>query len=249
MSPLFPADAPQTAHGAAAVLLGLHVSAGALGLLSGGIAISVKKGSVLHRQSGDAFTAAMITAGCVGIVMVPFLPKWSSVVPGSFASYLIATGWMTMRRRPGQTGRFELMAFVAAAAISMLGCLLALYTLGSPGGRLSGAGPTYYFVVALLPAYAAVLDLRAIKAGGLRAGQRFSRHIWRMCAGMFVVAVSFFPARPQMFPAFLHGTPILWMPPLAIVAVMTFWLFKMKQPKRVTAKRGFNPLLATPRPE
>lgn len=231
MNPLFPPDAPQAAHGVAAILLGAHVSAGALGLLSGGIAMAARKGSTLHRRSGDAFTIAMITAGCVGVVMVPFLPKWTSVVPGSFASYLIATGWMTMRRRPGQTGRFELMALFAALALSGLGCFLGFYTLASPAGRLSGAGAPYFFLVALLPAYAAFLDFRVIRAGGLRGGQRFARHIWRMCTGMFVVAVSFFPARPQMFPAFLHGTPVLWIPPVTVVGFMLFWLFKMKRPK------------------
>lgn len=237
MNPLFPPDVPQVAQGTGAILLGLHVAAGGIGLLSGATAMAVRKGSRLHRRAGNLFFLAMMAAGCVGAVMVPFLPKWSSVVPGLFATYLIATGWKTMRRPPAQSGGFEFTAFLAALGIAFLGCLLGLYALTSPAGRLSGAGPAYFFLVALLPCYAASLDLKGMRIGGFRGQQRLSRHIWRMSAGMFVVSVSFFPARPQMYPALLRGTPILWVPPILVVAAMIFWLFKVRGRKWFAATR------------
>jgi uncharacterized membrane protein len=228
---LFPPGVPQAAHGIGAVLLGLHVGAGGVGLVSGAVAMATAKGRSIHRKAGTIFFIAMMAAGTVGIAMVPFLPKWSSVIPGLFATYLIATGWMTTRRPSGQTGRFERTAFGAVLGIGTLGCLLGLYAFFSPAGRLSGAPPLYYYVVALLPAFAAFLDWRVISLGGIRGAPRLSRHIWRMSTGMFVVSVSFFPARPQMFPAFLRDTRILWLAPIAVVAVMAYWLIKVRQPK------------------
>jgi uncharacterized membrane protein len=42
-------------------LLILHILAGSIGLLTGTIAMAVRKGGNLHRASGNVFTVAMLT--------------------------------------------------------------------------------------------------------------------------------------------------------------------------------------------
>jgi uncharacterized membrane protein len=42
-------------------LLILHILAGSIGLLSGTVAMAVRKGGNLHRASGNVFTIAMLT--------------------------------------------------------------------------------------------------------------------------------------------------------------------------------------------
>ena len=53
-------------------LLILHILAGSIGLLTGTVAMCVRKGGKLHRASGNAFTAAMLTlatsAFCLAIL-------------------------------------------------------------------------------------------------------------------------------------------------------------------------------------
>jgi uncharacterized membrane protein len=42
-------------------LLILHILAGSVGLLTGTVAMAVRKGGNLHRASGNVFTGAMLT--------------------------------------------------------------------------------------------------------------------------------------------------------------------------------------------
>ena len=42
-------------------LLILHILAGSIALLTGTVAMAVRKGGNLHRASGDVFTVAMLT--------------------------------------------------------------------------------------------------------------------------------------------------------------------------------------------
>jgi uncharacterized membrane protein len=48
-------------------LLILHILGGTIGLLSGTFAIAVRKGSRLHRASGNVFTIAMLTLASSGL--------------------------------------------------------------------------------------------------------------------------------------------------------------------------------------
>jgi hypothetical protein len=80
----------------------------------------------------------------------------------------------------------------------------------------------------------AALDLRMILRGGISGPPRLARHIWRMCTALFVATGSFFIGQPQVFPAALRGSPILFSLGLAPLGFMIFWLF------RVRAKGGFS---------
>jgi hypothetical protein len=246
LNPLFPPDVPGVAHGGAAVVLALHIVCGCVGLASGTVAMAARKGGWLHRASGKVFFVSMMTMGAVGVSMVPVLPKWSSVVPGLFATYLVATGWSTAHRAPGPAGRFECGGMVAALCISVLAIALGLYASNSPTGRLSGAAPAYFYGVAALPLLSALGDLRLLRKRELRGVARLRRHIWRMSVGMFVAAVSFLPARSQAFPQPLRGSPILWAGPFAVLVFMAYWWIRVRLMKPLSS--GAFPPAARPSP-
>ena len=75
-------------------LLILHILAGSIGLLTGTVAMTVRKGGNLHRASGNIFTVAMLTlatsAFCLAILRNPsratssaaLAPSTSSARPG-----------------------------------------------------------------------------------------------------------------------------------------------------------------------
>src|ERR1700761_5155803 len=98
--------------------MGLHVAGGFIGLVSGGGAISVKKGGRLHRRAGNIFFGSMM-------VMAVFAAYLGVVMPGQtvnvfisfFASYLLVTAWMTVRRRDGGAGLFEKLALAVSLCI------------------------------------------------------------------------------------------------------------------------------------
>jgi hypothetical protein len=77
-------------------------------------------------------------------------------------------------------------------------------------------------------ALAAAGDLRLILRRGILGAQRITRHLWRMCFALFIAAGSFFLGQQQVFPASVRGSPFLFVPVLAILALMIFWLCRVR---------------------
>jgi hypothetical protein len=102
-------------------------------------------------------------------------------------------------------------------------------------------------------ALAAALDLNFILRGGVSGVQRIARHAWRMCAALLIAAFSFFLGQQKVMPELIQGSPLLFVPPLAVLTAMIFWLlrirfskaFKWVAPRRAAAA---GPAMARPAP-
>jgi hypothetical protein len=49
-----------------------------------------------------------------------------------------------------------------------------------------------------------------------------------MCFALFIAAGSFFLGQQQVFPASVRGSPFLFVPVVAVLAVMIFWLARIR---------------------
>ncbi len=234
-------DAPLLIRAAAETALVLHIGGGVVGIAAGGAALAFRKGGRGHRLSGDVFVVAMLIAMSFAAMTAPFVQPAN--VPGAiFGIYLVATAWATVRRAPGEVGRFERAAF-AAAAVSAAGMAwVAWVAANSPKGPDGGAPLVAGLVFCVLAAFAAAFDLKMILRGGISGPARLARHIWRMCTALFVATGSFFIGQPQVFPAPLRGSPILLALGLAPLAFMIFWLFRVRSP----SGRRAQPLARSP---
>ena len=217
-------------RGAAALILIVHISGAGIGLLSGAAALLFRKGGRLHRIAGNVFFVSMLTMCAVGACVAPFLPQpqWSSVFVAVLTAYLVVTSWVTIRRKTGGAGPFEIGALLVASSVA-----LACYTSGLMAAlrptHLPSDGPTAaYFVFGTIAALAAALDLRLILRRGVFGVQRITRHIWRMCVALLIAAFSFFLGQQQIFPASVRGSPLLFVPEIAVLGVMLFWLVRVR---------------------
>lgn len=204
-----------------------HISMGAVGLLSGAAALSFRKGSRLHRAAGNIFFPSMLIMSAIGAYGSLYVPEMISVVAGVLTFYLVATAWMTVMRKEGETGLFEFGAVLVALAVAAAGFIFGLEAANSETGLKDGfpAGPHFFFgAVALL---AAALDIRMILRGGVFGAQRIVRHLWRMCFALFIAAASLFLGQPQVFPESIRETQILYAPVIVVVVLMVFWLFRV----------------------
>lgn len=206
-----------------------HISGGALAVLAGAIALSVRKGSPIHRAAGSVFFIAMLTgassAAWLGYHAQP--QDIGDVVAGAITIYLVSTAWVAAKRRDNEIGLFEKAAFAIAAA----GGVAAFATTSmavADGTAILGGVPGYIF--ASVTTLAASLDLSVILRGGLAGRQRIARHLWRMLLGFFIAAGSFFPGQLHLFPEFVRDIRpviILFIPAFTIIAIMFFWLFRV----------------------
>ena len=226
------ADTPAPVVAAAAVVLALHITAAGVGLVSGALALVYRKGSALHRRAGDWFVASMLVMAGIGAAVAPFLPQRGSAVGGAFTLYLVVTGWMTMRRKPGSIARFETFALLYVAGVVAADLFFGWQAARSSSGELDGIPAAPHFIFAAVAAIAGFGDLRVIRRGGISGVQRLARHLWRMCVALFIATLSFFLGQQQVFPEALQGSPLLFIPELALLAVLVYWLIRIRVGRR-----------------
>ena len=111
----------------------VHVTAGACGLATGFLALSVAKGSSLHRRSGLLFVYVMVVMALTGAVIAavelaqgirkPALD--TTVFMGLFTAYLVVTALTTVRPPDAWARRLDLIGLPLASAIG-----IGLVTLG-----------------------------------------------------------------------------------------------------------------------
>lgn len=235
-------DAPAWVRYGADTLLMTHIGGGTAGIISGYVALLSRKGEWLHRAAGKVFFVSMLAMAAIGASVSPFLPvpQPGNVAVGTLTFYLVATSWMTIRRKDGGIGRFEVGGFLVALIVAVAAAVLALKAANSPTHTLGGQPMQAFYIFALVAAICAALDLKVILKGGISGAPRIARHLWRMCMALTSASVSFFLGQQKFLPAALHGSPLLFVPALAPLALMAFWLIRV----RLTNWFGSEPVAA-----
>jgi hypothetical protein len=206
----------------------VHIAGGLIALVSGTVAVAMRKGGAMHATAGTWFFASMLVLGVTAAILEPFRSPPGSPLGGIIVCYFVATSWVAARRRDGTTGKFEIMAclfILCAAAATVWGAFTGAAT--TPAGR----GPLFVFAAMCL--IAGLLDLNAILRARLTAAQRISRHLWRMCVAFFIATGSFFLGQQDVMPQAVRGSPILFVLAFAPFAVMAFWLVRLRFAKMV----------------
>ena len=208
-------------------LLLVHIAGGAVGTLSGGVAISFRKGSRWHAVAGNVFFVSMLTMSGIGVFLALLKSQASNVFGGALTFYLVATAWLTARRRAGKPGPFDWGAFLVASVLSAVIISFGIEAARSASGMKDNIPAPMYFVLATVALLAALGDLRMLLRGGITGRPRITRHLWRMCFGWFIASASIFIARPHLFPAIMQRTHMLLLLGILPLLLMLYWLFRV----------------------
>jgi uncharacterized membrane protein len=129
------------------LLLILHILGGTVGLLAGTFAMAVRKGSRLHRASGNVFTIAMVTLASSAFCLAIIKSQRGNIIGSIITFYMIVTAWLAGRGR--NIGRYDWAALLVglggAASIITLGVL----TLHHPD-KNAPAGMSFFLGAVLL---------------------------------------------------------------------------------------------------
>lgn len=223
-------DSPLWMHAGAQALLVAHIGGGALGLISGTVAMGSRKGAWLHRAAGKVFFASMMTMAAVGAGVAPFLDEGQRVntVAGILALYMVATAWVAGRRERIVAGTFEVAGFVIATLVAAAGAVFAMQAAQSPTGTIDNSPPQSFYLFMTLGTIAALSDLNLILRGEISGARRIARHVWRMCVSFFIAAGSFFLGQPRFVPEILKETGLVFAPVLLPFLVMAYWMVRVR---------------------
>jgi uncharacterized membrane protein len=230
------------------VLRYVHVSMGMLALVSGAAAMSLRKGSPLHRLSGNVFFVSMLIMAAAGVFISIFInPAASNIPGGALTFYMVVTAWATVWRKPGTTGRLEIGAALLGLAIGIAGIAFGIQAANSPNHRFDGSPPVFFFIFAGVALLGAALDVRMIVRGGFTGAARMTRHLSRMCIAMFMATASFFLGQAKLFPAGVRESGVLRIPVILVIGALLYWLIRVRVWPLLRKVRG--PRLARAHPE
>ena len=216
------------------MLLPVHIAAGGLAIVLGGLALAAAKGGWLHRRAGLVFVGAMALMGSTGAAMAFSKGGLTNpnVFAGGMAVYFVLTAWMTVRPASPSTRLITAAAMTMALGIAFCDAMFGTRALRNPGGTLDGVPFAMYFFMGGVLLLAALGDARVLAFGVPRGSARLARHLWRMCFALFIAAGSFFSLRERVaaiLPEPFTSAPLRILPILLPFAAMLYWLWRVRR--------------------
>ncbi len=211
-------------------ILILHICAGTLGMLSGFVAIFLRKGSRRHAIAGNVFVVSMLCLSLSGVTLAVMRFQPGNILGGSLTFYLVATAWLTARRKDDhrRLGVVDWGALLLIASLTAFQLTWGLQAAISPSGLKYDYPPGPYFFMGSVALLATVGDVRMLVRGGIAGTQRVARHLWRMSFSLFIASASIFLARQHLFPVFMRRTGMLFVLSFLPLALMAFWLLRVR---------------------
>jgi uncharacterized membrane protein len=223
-------------HYLASIAFALHIGGGGIALVSGTVAAFARKGGRLHRRAGTVFVLSMFLVATFAVYLAIAMPgQMVNVFIGTFAFYLVATAWMTVRRREGVTGISDKIALLVSLSLCAPFAILSFQlAAGLPPlfkSAVAFEGPVliaiYSFTLVLI--LAAVGDARVVVAGGLSGTPRIARHLWRMCLGLTLAAGSAFTnGFARFLPGPYHVPALFFLPQFLPLLLLIFWMIRIR---------------------
>ena len=228
----------------AMTLLPIHIAAGAVGIVSGFVALFALKGATLHRNSGMVFVYSMLAMALLGA----FIAAVQNVVPqlnapvGLLTAYLVVTA-LTAVRPPARADRVDVALLLLVLVVTAAFFVFGFEARTSATGKLRGIPAAPFFVFGAIGLLATAGDLRLVRTGGvqaLRGTPRLVRHLWRMSSALLIASFSFFIGQAKVIPKPVRIIPLLAIPPALVVITLFYWL------ARVRSKRSSRAVQLTP---
>ena len=214
------------------MILPIHIAAGGLAMVLGAVALSVKKGSTLHRRSGMLFVCSMLVMGGTASIL-GFLksPTDGNVFAGMMVAYFVGTAVTTVRPASAWSRGFDRAGMIVAFGLGSLDIAAGVEASRLPGGVRNGVPFFMLFFIGAIMLMAAIGDLRVMLSGMPRGGRRLARHLWRMCFATFIAAGSFFSIEARVakiLPAPFTSWPMRLLPIVLLFGAMFYWLIRVR---------------------
>ncbi len=206
----------------------VHIVAGLLALLAGGVALFSRKGQWLHRRSGIVFAGAMLVLTASAAIIAQFMiPNRVNVVAAILTAYLVVTSLLTVTKSVEQVRWLTTGLALLAFMVGLRALTLGLEALATPKGLVDQIPAQPLFLFAAVGIGGALLDARLLQAGAIQGAQRLVRHLWRMGFAFWTATMSFFIGQAKVFPDPLRKMQLLMIPVLLVTLVLVYWILRV----------------------
>ena len=212
----------------ATTLIIIHASLGGIGLISGVISMSSKKGRRLHKTAGKVFVYAMLASAIISIP-VCFMPGHENMflfAIAVFTIYLVLSGQRALLYKLNNLKNIKTWIDWLISGV-MLFFGLALILEGA-FKFLYPNGPTILFLFfGAVSLFLSIQDFRFFVKKDKPATEFISRHIGQMSGAFTASFTAFLTAGLQL----KHW--LVWVLPTVFITFwITYWIRKYKAPKK-----------------
>jgi uncharacterized membrane protein len=129
-------------------LLLVHISSGMTGMVWGAAAMIFRKSSARHALSGKIFVISRLTMAATAVCLAILKHQNDNIGGGILTFYLVATAWLTAKRRNGETSTFDWAAMIVPLARGTLLWIrgIQMVQAGSKEGALP-VGMTFFWAL------------------------------------------------------------------------------------------------------
>ncbi|MCC6006112.1 MAG: hypothetical protein JJU40_00360 [Rhodobacteraceae bacterium] len=197
-----------------AILLYLHIVAGAGALVTAGLAIGSVKGGPLHRRAGKGYVLAMLATSASALILSVVHPSPFLFAVGIFSFYLVFSGWRAALIRDG----YPRAADHAGGAV-MAACGLGMMGWGAVGLVSSGgAQPVILLAFGAIGLSLALADWRDWRRGPVTGPARIVRHLSRMMGGTIATVTAAGVVNLGFLPEL-----VVWLGPTILFTPLIAW--------------------------
>jgi uncharacterized membrane protein len=200
-------------------LVFLHVTGGTFALVSGGIAMLVRKGETVHRFAGNVFFIAMLVMTVSAFAVAILRNQPINISASTVTFYMILTSWVAATRKDGEIGRFETAALIGGLGVFASASMFALR---------GGDAQVIHAVFGGLAAIGVLGDMSVVVRGGISGRRRIARHLWRMSLALLIATGAYFAGQPDFVPAILRETTLNFAPIIGVLVLLFFWLIRVR---------------------
>lgn len=205
----------------------VHIGAGGVGVVTGYFALFAGKGSRAHRKVGLWFVAAMALMGTTAAAITIATGRGAGI-GGLLVLYLVVTSLTTVRPLRSGQRYLDAACLTVGALFMVLTFIAGIENVREFGGVRDGVPAGMQFFLAVVTGLAVVGDVRVIRSGTPVGAKRISRHLWRMCFGLFMATGSFFLGQADEIPEVLRIWPMLYVLALAPLVFLLYWMWRVR---------------------
>ena len=204
----------------------IHTPSGAIGLVSATVALSAKKGDVLHKKAGTYFTVSMLIMLISGFVAAFLKESTGDMFLSAVVMYTVFTAWLTVHHKKNETGFLEQLALVWIISVGIAAFFMDF------SEREVGTQNLYLFW-ASFAVVCAIGDVRNLYLSGLSGIQRVIRHVWRIGFSLIWAALAFTDKIVKMGGSNVKEMPeeqmlyIVAVPTMLILIIILYWIINI----------------------
>lgn len=197
-----------------------HIGIGGIGLLAALMALSTKKGSLVHIWSGRTFMVCVVIVSITAVILLATRMAPPLLVAACSSVYAVATAWLALKPGSDKVRRMEY-----GWSICLLAVMAVFTTMAVPNvlaGNIPVIGP---LVISIIPMILLAGDVNFYLKRDQRSALRIRRHLARM---IWAFAISVRAPLAEFYAQLnIPIAPILFGP--LLIAPVMIWLFMRTQ--------------------